>query len=73
MTARAFAPLLKTLEFARPWLACGALGLFPRGRSAIGHLERDPPSPVFAIESLPSVTDVDALILKSGSPPGRTG
>jgi 16S rRNA (guanine527-N7)-methyltransferase len=64
VTARAFAPLLKTLEFAKPWLERGAVGLFPRGRSALGHLEREPPSPVFAVEALPSVMDVDAVILR---------
>lgn len=64
VTARAFAPLLKTLEFAKPWLERGAVGLFPRGRSALGELQREPPSQVFAIEALPSVIDVDAVILR---------
>ena len=64
VTARAFAPLLKTLEFAKPWLERGAVGLFPRGRSAPGDLEREPPSPAFAVEALPSVIDVDAVILR---------
>ncbi len=64
VSARAFAPLLKTLEFAKPWLERGSVGLFPRGRSALGDLEREPPSPVFAIEALPSVIDVDAAILR---------
>ncbi len=64
VTARAFAPLLKTLEFAKPWLERGAVGLFPRGRTARGHLEREPLSPAFAVEALPSVIDVDAVILR---------
>ena len=53
VSARAFAPLLKTLEFAKPWLERGSVGLFPRGRSALKDLEQDPPSPLYAIETLP--------------------
>jgi hypothetical protein len=56
--------LLRTLEFAKPWLEGGAVGLFPRGRSAIEELEQEPPSPVYAMETLASVIDVDAAILR---------
>lgn len=64
VTARAFAPLLLTLEFAKPWLESGALGLFPRGRSAAKDLQQDPPSPHFAIETIRSVIELDAAILR---------
>ena len=64
VTARAFAPLSKTLEFAKPWLESGALGLFPRGRSALKDLGQDPPPPLYAIETLRSVLDADAAILR---------
>ena len=64
VTARAFAPLLLTLEFAKPWLESGAPGLFPRGRSAAKDLQQDPPSPRFAIETIRSVIEPDAAILR---------
>ena len=64
VTARAFAPLLETLEFAKPWMESGAFGLFPRGRSAIRDLEQDPPPAIYAIEAIPSVVDADAAILR---------
>ena len=64
VTARAFAPLLKTLEFAKPWLESGAVGLFPRGRSVFKDLEHDPPPSLFAIETFRSVLDADAAILR---------
>jgi 16S rRNA (guanine527-N7)-methyltransferase len=63
VTARAFAPLPKTLEFARPWLESGAVGLFPRGRSVLKDLEQDPP-PLYAIDTLRSALDADAAILR---------
>lgn len=64
VTARAFAPLPKTLEFAKPWLESGAVGLFPRGRSVLKDLEQDPPPPFYAIETIRSVLDADAAILR---------
>jgi 16S rRNA (guanine527-N7)-methyltransferase len=64
VTARAFAPLSKTLEFAKPWLESGAVGLFPRGRSATKDLEQDPPPQRYAIETIRSVIDADAAILR---------
>jgi 16S rRNA (guanine527-N7)-methyltransferase len=64
VTARAFAPLLTTLGFAKPWLETGATGLFPRGRSAVKDLEQDGPPSYYAIEVIRSVVDADAAILK---------
>ena len=64
VTARAFAALPKTLEFAKPWMESGAIGLFPRGRSVLKDLAKDPPPPLFAIETLRSVVDADAAILR---------
>ena len=64
VTARAFAPLLKTLEFAKPWLETGASGLFPRGRSTVKNLEQDRPPSYYTIEMIRSVVDADAAILK---------
>ena len=34
VTARAFAPLPLTLKLARPWMARGAIAVFPRGESS---------------------------------------
>ncbi len=64
VTARAFAPLLKTLEFATPWVTSGAIGLFPRGRSCLEDLRQDPPPSAYAVETIRSVVDADAAILK---------
>ena len=64
VTARAFAPLPKTLEFAKPWLESGAVGLFPRGRSVLKDLAQDTPPPLYAIETIRSVVDADAAILR---------
>ncbi len=64
VTARAFAPLLKTLEFAKPWLETGAVGLFPRGRSAVKEPDREPAPPHYAIETIRSVIDAEAAILR---------
>ena len=64
VTARAFAPLPKTLEFATPWLESGAVGLFPRGKSAARDLQQDPPPQRYSIETIPSVGDASAAILR---------
>jgi len=64
VTARAFAPLLKTLEFAKPWMESGAIGLFPRGRSGVQELRRRPPPSEYALETIGSVIDPDAAIVK---------
>jgi 16S rRNA (guanine527-N7)-methyltransferase len=68
ITARAFAPLPKTVALARAWLDEGAVGVFPRGRSAFGQLvdfSRDDlaPAQAFAVEVVPSVVDKEAGIL----------
>ncbi len=64
VTARAFAPLPRTLEFARPWLMRGAIGLFPRGRSAVRDLGQDPPPPDISVEPVRSLIDPEAAILR---------
>jgi 16S rRNA (guanine527-N7)-methyltransferase len=64
VTARAFAPLLKTLEFAKPWLESGASGLFPRGRSAMREMELHRLPSYYAIETIRSAVDAEAAILK---------
>ncbi len=68
-TARAFAPLPRVLEFAKVWLAQGAVGVFPRGRSAEAQLEIAPAAPDLAIEIFASKLDPEAAILRVRSAP----
>jgi 16S rRNA (guanine527-N7)-methyltransferase len=64
VTARAFAPLPRILQFAKLWIARGAIGVFPRGRSADAQLEALPAAPDLAIEAVASKTDPEAAILR---------
>ena len=64
VTARAFAPLPLTLELARPWIERGAAAVFPRGESAKDQLAATPEAEAYAIETLPSVVDPKAAILR---------
>jgi 16S rRNA (guanine527-N7)-methyltransferase len=64
VTARAFAPLPRLLELARVWIAQGAVGVFPRGRSAETQLETVPVAQDLAIDRLASKLDPDAAILR---------
>jgi 16S rRNA (guanine527-N7)-methyltransferase len=66
VTARAFAPLPKTLELARVWLEQGAIGVFPRGRSAEDQVEALTLGRGSAVEVLPSAVDAEAGILRIG-------
>jgi 16S rRNA (guanine527-N7)-methyltransferase len=64
VTARAFAPLPLTLKLAKVWIDSGAVGVFPRGRSAEDQLEALARDPAYAIEMLPSAVDSEAAILR---------
>jgi 16S rRNA (guanine527-N7)-methyltransferase len=64
VVARAFAPLPSILEFATVWIGRGAIGVFPRGRSADAQLEALPPPPDLAIEAVASKIDPEAAILR---------
>ncbi len=63
VTARAFAPLSTTIALAKVWLDEGAVGVFPRGRSAQEQLETTPFAGVYAVDIVPSLVDKDAAIL----------
>ena len=63
ITARAFAPLPKLLDYAAPWLKAGAYGVFPKGRRWEEELPAAQESWRFAYEAIPSVTG-DGAILK---------
>ena len=64
VTARAFAPLPLTLKLARPWIERGAIGVFPRGESAKDQVAALPEATAYAIETLPSVVNPKAAILR---------
>src|ERR1700733_5749523 len=62
--ARAFAPLPLTLKLARLWMAHGAIAVFPRGESAKDQIAALPEATAYAIETLPSVVNPKAAILR---------
>jgi 16S rRNA (guanine527-N7)-methyltransferase len=64
VTARALAPLPRILEFANVWLDQGAIGVFPRGRSAEAQLETSPSAHGMRIDIIASRLDPEAAILR---------
>jgi 16S rRNA (guanine527-N7)-methyltransferase len=64
VTARAFAPLPLTLKLARPWIERGAIAVFPRGESARDQVAALPEARAYAIETLQSVVNPKAAILR---------
>jgi 16S rRNA (guanine527-N7)-methyltransferase len=64
VTARAFAPLPLTLKLARPWMERGAIAVFPRGESAKDQMAALPEATAHAIETLQSIVDPKAAILR---------
>ncbi len=64
VTARALAPLPRLVEFAKVWLAQGAVGVLPRGRSAEAQLEALPAAPDLAIDLVASKLDPEAAIVR---------
>jgi 16S rRNA (guanine527-N7)-methyltransferase len=64
VTARAFAPLPLTLNLAKPWMERGAIAVFPRGESARDQIATLPEAWAHAIETLPSVVNPKAAILR---------
>jgi 16S rRNA (guanine527-N7)-methyltransferase len=62
LTARAFATLSKTLEVATPFLDAGAIGLFPRGKTAPNEL-RDINSDCYSCQSVPNACGGGGYIL----------
>lgn len=63
VTARAFAPLPKLIEYAAPWFESGAYGVIPKGRRWEEELTDALESWRFAYEAIPSVSG-DGAILK---------
>jgi 16S rRNA (guanine527-N7)-methyltransferase len=63
VTARAFAPLPILLDFAKIWLARGAIGVFPRGKTTEAQVRAHPDSSDFRPETIPGRIDARAAIL----------
>jgi len=63
VTARAFAPLPILLDFAKVWLAGGAVGVFPRGKTTEAQLRDAPHWTDFRFETVSSRIDARAAIL----------
>lgn len=71
VSARALAPLSKLLEYAAPFLAAGALGLFPKGRDAAHELTEACKGWTLALDEVPSLSDPEGRILiVRGATPG---
>ena len=64
VTARAVAPLPRLIEFATVWIAQGAVGVFPRGRSVGAQLETAVAAQDFAIDLVASKLDPEAAIVR---------
>lgn len=72
VTARAFAPLPRLIEYAKPFLASGAIGLFPKGADYEAELTAAGFKPnggaylsgSMRAEAMPSVTNPVARVLR---------
>ena len=64
VTARAFAPLPKLLEYGAPWLENGAIGVFHKGERWHEELTQAQQSWNFAYEATPSRSGGGGVILK---------
>ena len=64
VTARALAPLAILLDWAKPLLTAGAIGLFPKGRDAEAELTAARERWRFEADLLPSRTASDARIVR---------
>jgi 16S rRNA (guanine527-N7)-methyltransferase len=64
VTARAVAPLVKLLGFARPYLDRGAVGLFQKGRGADAEIAEAKASWRFTCNAIASRSDPEGRILQ---------
>jgi 16S rRNA (guanine527-N7)-methyltransferase len=64
VSARALAALPQLLEWTEPMLKAGTIGLFPKGRDVEIELTEAWKQWTFEAETLPSLTDSDARILR---------
>jgi len=63
ITARALAPLPRLLEIAKVWLAAGAVGVFPRGKTTDAQLRDHPGASAQQFVTAASKIDPCAAIL----------
>jgi 16S rRNA (guanine527-N7)-methyltransferase len=66
VTARAVAPLTRLLEFARPYMARGATGLFLKGQGVEAEIAEARKAWRFDVEAMASHSDPSGRILKIG-------
>jgi len=64
VTARAVAPLGRLLSFAQPFMARGAIGLFPKGRGAEVEVADAREAWRFTCNIVPSLSDPEGRIVK---------
>jgi 16S rRNA (guanine527-N7)-methyltransferase len=64
VAARAVAPLVRLLAFAKPYLANGAVGLFQKGRGAEAEIAEARRVWRFTCNAIPSLSDPEGRILK---------
>jgi len=64
VTARAVAPLVRLLDFAKPYLSRGAIGLFAKGRDAESEIAEARQVWRFTCNAIPSLSDPDGRILQ---------
>jgi 16S rRNA (guanine527-N7)-methyltransferase len=64
VTARACAPLVRLLGYARPYLAAGALGLFLKGQDVAAELDEAARSWEFEADTIPSLSDPRGQIVR---------
>lgn len=62
--ARALAPLPRLVEFAKEWIGAGAVGLFPRGKSADEQIEALPEARSYRTETFASKIDPNSQIVR---------
>jgi 16S rRNA (guanine527-N7)-methyltransferase len=65
VTARALAPLTRTLEYANPLLKSGAIGLFPKGQDVEAELTEAAKYWNIAAELVPSRTDPRGRVVRA--------
>jgi len=64
VTARAVAPLGRLLGFAKPYMAKGVIGLFPKGRTAETEIADARQAWRFTCNVIPSLSDPEGRVLK---------
>ncbi len=63
VTARALASLPDLVAYAQPWLAAGAIGVFPKGQDVARELTDSDVFGKFSVKMRPSLTDPAARIV----------